>query len=165
MALSPAAETESSIAARYEALLRGANSIRARKAPQDLFEILVCELSKAIPFDAIAHFDAPADTVRWHLGAACRKPDDWQADHAENLPRLVYRTQEPVILRTLGGEIQPPELTRPMQEAGIESLCVFPLTTAHSRLGSLLFGSQDDLRGDLHNSRSGRRGRDRCVLK
>ena len=43
---------------RYEALMRISNSIRACKESEDLFEILVHELGKVIPFDAIAQFES-----------------------------------------------------------------------------------------------------------
>ena len=42
--MSPVAEIDESAAVRYEALIRISDSIRARKEPQDLFEILVQEL-------------------------------------------------------------------------------------------------------------------------
>jgi hypothetical protein len=44
-----AAETEPSPGARYEALIRISNSLRAHKEPQGLFEILVRELRNVIP--------------------------------------------------------------------------------------------------------------------
>jgi len=140
LALAPAGEKDSSTAARYESLIRISNSIRALQKPQDLFEILVRELSEAIPFDAIAHFDAPADKVHWHPSSVCRT-QDWQADSGETLLRLVYRTQEPILPGALDGETQFSELTRQMRDAGLESLCAFPLTTAQRQLGSMVIGS------------------------
>ena len=138
------AEADSSTAARYEALIRISNSIRARKEPQELFEILVHELGKVIPFDGIAQFDESSNKVHWHLGPGCRpKSEGCPADveDGESLPRHVYRTQQTVVLGTLEGELRYPEFTRRMRENGLQSLCAFPLTTAHRRLGSLLIGS------------------------
>ncbi len=60
MAAGSAVETGSSTAARYEALIRISNSIHARNEPQDLFEILVHELGRVVPFEAIAQFDESA---------------------------------------------------------------------------------------------------------
>jgi formate hydrogenlyase transcriptional activator len=136
-------ERDSSAAARYEALIRISNSIRASKEPHGLFEILVDELSKVIPFDAIAQFDESANKVHWHLGPACQKHESCpsEADAGANLPRLVYRTQETVVLGTIDGDTLFPSFTRKMRENGLESLCAFPLTTAHRRLGSLIIGS------------------------
>ena len=143
MAASMVAESGTSTAARYEALIRISNSIRAAKGRQELFEILVHELRKVIPFDAIAQFDESANKIHWHLGPACRQQEDCRADleAGESLPRLVYRTQETVVLGSLDGEARFPEFTRKIRSNGLQSLCAFPLTTAHRRLGSLLIGS------------------------
>ena len=137
------AETDQSTAARYEALIRISNSVRARKEPQDLFEMLVHELGKVMAFDAMAQFDESANKIHWHLGPACQHPGHCpsETETGESLPRLVYRTQEVVVLGTLEGDTRFPVFSRKMRENGLESLCAFPLTTAHRRLGSLLIGS------------------------
>jgi formate hydrogenlyase transcriptional activator len=143
MAAGSAVETGSSTAARYEALIRISNSIHARNEPQDLFQILVHELGKVIPFEAIAQFDESANKLHWHLDPACQHHEDcpFEVEPAESLPRLVYRTQEVVVLGTREGEARFPAFSRKMREYGLESLCAFPLTTAHRRLGSLVIGS------------------------
>ena len=64
---------EQSTPARYEALMRISNSIRARTESEDLFEILVHELGKVIQFDAMAQFES-ATKIRWHFGPVCRAP-------------------------------------------------------------------------------------------
>src|ERR1700727_550023 len=46
-----------SLGARYESLIRLAESIRAQPEPAALFRVLVNELSEVIPFDAIAQYD------------------------------------------------------------------------------------------------------------
>ncbi|HTS62403.1 MAG TPA: sigma 54-interacting transcriptional regulator [Candidatus Acidoferrales bacterium] len=142
MAVAPVMEIDAP-AARYEALIRISNSIRARKEPKELFDLLVQELSRVIPFDAIAQFDESANKVNWHLGAACQPRDHCLAEeeHEEPLPRMVYRTQETVLLGTLEGDMRFPAFTRKMRANGLRSVCAFPLTTAHRRLGSLLIGS------------------------
>jgi len=134
---------DSSTAARYEALIRISNSVRAGYQPEGLFEVLVHELRKVIPFDAIAQFDESANKMHWHLGPTCRRREGCpsEVEGGESLPRLVYRTQETVVLGTLEGETRFPEFSRKMRENGLRSLCAFPLTTAHRRLGTLLIGS------------------------
>jgi formate hydrogenlyase transcriptional activator len=141
--MSPVAERDQSAAVRYEVLIRISDSIRARKEPQDLFEILVRELRQVIRFDAIAQFDESANKMYWHLEPTCQRHGDCPADteNGESLPRFVYRTQETVLLGTLEGELRFPNFTRKMQGNGLQSMCAFPLTTAHRRLGSLLLGS------------------------
>ncbi len=133
-------ETHQSTAERYEALIRISNLIRARDESQNLFEILACELSKVIPFDAIAQFDEAANKVNWHLGAACqnlegRKPAD---EGAENLPAWVYRNQQTVVLDTIENDARFPNASRTLRGMGLRSVCAVPLTTAHRRLGSLI---------------------------
>ena len=78
-------ETDHSTAGRYEALIRIANSIRARQQPQELFEILVHELSRVVQFDGIAQFDESANKVNWHLGPEC--------SHREHRPSEVDRDE------------------------------------------------------------------------
>jgi formate hydrogenlyase transcriptional activator len=53
----------------------------------------------------------------------------------------VYRTQETIVLGNAEGNARFPEFTRKMRENGLQSMCAFPLTTAHRRLGSILIGS------------------------
>jgi formate hydrogenlyase transcriptional activator len=145
MAVGPVSEMDAS-AARYEALIRISNSIRARKEPKELFDILVHELRKVIRFDAIAQFDESANKVNWHLGPACEQHNEHcsaEDEPGETLPRLVYRTQETVVLGTLEGHLRFPAFARKMHANGLRSVCAFPLTTAHRRLGSLLIGSTE----------------------
>jgi formate hydrogenlyase transcriptional activator len=140
---SMAPATGSSTSARYEALIRISNSIRARTEPQDLFDVLVEELGKVIPFDAIAQFDESANKMHWHVGPECKRLEGCPSEIAtgDNLPNYVYRTQETVVLGTLDGETRFPAFTRKAHASGLQSMCAFPLTTAHRRVGSLILGS------------------------
>jgi len=141
MSIGVASAPEQFTAARYEALIRIANSIRARTESEDLFEILVRELGKAIPFDAIAQFES-ANKIRWHFGPVCRKsqhqPDEGEG---ESLPAYVFRTQEPIVLSSWEPDPRFPFKCSSMRDAGLKSLCAVPLTTAHRRLGSLIIAS------------------------
>lgn len=142
MAMGPVAELAPSPAAQYEALIRISNSIRSRKEPQELFQILVDELRNVVPFDAIAQFDESSNKVHWHMGPMCRKvepcPDEEDAG-GETLPRMVYRTQRAVVFGDL--EKESFVSARKMCSSGLRSICAFPLTTAHRRLGSLILAS------------------------
>src|SRR5262249_41798923 len=132
---------DESTAARYEALIRISNSIRAGKELRDLFDMLVGELGTVISFDAIAQFDE-YNKVHWHLGPKCRSSErSPEEPEEETLPRFVYRTQETVVLGTPESEIRYSAFSRKMHELGLKSLCAFPLTTAHRRLGSLVIAS------------------------
>jgi formate hydrogenlyase transcriptional activator len=141
MALAAVEEMDLSVL-RYEALIRILNSIRAHADPQELFDTLVHELGKVVPFDAIAQFDESANKVNWHLGPACRHLEKGPETCSEEpLPQIVYRTQETVLLGTPHGDTRFPEFTHKMRECGLHSVCAVPLTTAHRRLGSLVVGS------------------------
>jgi formate hydrogenlyase transcriptional activator len=132
-----------STAERYESLIRIANSIRARKEPRELFGILVDELSQVVQFDGIAQFDESANKIHWHLGVECRKPEHGpsESDRENTLAAWVYRHQETVVLGTLDGETRFPASIPIMREVGLQSVCAFPLTTAHRRLGSIVMAS------------------------
>src|SRR3984885_13894050 len=131
---------EQSTPARYEALMRISNSIRARKESEDLFEILVHELGKVIQFDAMAQFES-ATKIRWHFGSVCRSPQHPGEEDGETLPAYVYRTQETIVLDSWDTDARFPVKSNLMREAGLRSLCAVPLTTAHRRLGSLIIAS------------------------
>ena len=145
MLTSPVLEMESyqSTAARYESLIRIAASVRAQKEPQDLFRLLIEELGQVIQFDAIAQYDESSNKVHWHMCSGCRKPDSVpsEADKDGTLAAWVYRHQEAVVLPSLDGETRFPASTDLMRRAGLQSVCAFPLSTAHRRLGSLVIAS------------------------
>jgi formate hydrogenlyase transcriptional activator len=142
MSTAMVAGLEQSTPARYEALMRISNSIRARNTEsEDLFEILVHELGKVIQFDSIAQFES-ASKIRWHFGPVCRAPQHRPGEEdGETLPAYVYRTQETIVLNGLDFDARFPVKSTIMREAGLRSLCAVPLTTAHRRLGSLIIAS------------------------
>jgi formate hydrogenlyase transcriptional activator len=137
------AEPEQTTAQRYEALIRIANSIRSRSEPHELFEILTHELSRVIQFDGIAQFDEESNKMNWHLGAGCRQRDHSpsEIDREQTIASWVFRSQETVVVGTLDDETRFPASTEIMRSAGLQSVCAFPLTTAHRRLGSLVIAS------------------------
>ncbi|MDP8989940.1 MAG: GAF domain-containing protein [Acidobacteriota bacterium] len=136
-------ESYQSTAARYESLIRIAASVRAQKEPQDLFRLLIKELGQVVQFDAIAQYDESSNKVHWHMCSGCRKPDSTpsEIDKEETLAAWVYRNQETVALPNLDGETRFPASTDLMRQAGLQSICAFPLSTAHRRLGSLMIAS------------------------
>jgi formate hydrogenlyase transcriptional activator len=180
------AERSQSTAERYEALIRIANSIRAQKNPRELFGMLAHELGRVIQFDAIAQFDEAANKVDWHLGVTCSQPkySPSEIDREETIAAWVYRHQEVVVVGSLDEETRFRASTAVMRQAGLQSVCAFPLTTAHRRLGSLVIASihrdaysPDEIRfcrlvadqiavamDDAVNFRDSRRSQDRLEL-
>jgi formate hydrogenlyase transcriptional activator len=137
------AESDQFTAERYESLIRIATSIRAQKDPRELFGILVHELDKVVQFDAIAQFDEASNKVAWHMCPGCHKSENapCENDNDETIAAWVYQHQETVVSGSLDRETRFPASIRIMQQAGLRSVCAFPLTTAHRRLGSLVIAS------------------------
>jgi formate hydrogenlyase transcriptional activator len=137
------AQTDQSTAQRYESLIRIAASIRAQADPRELFGILVKELGQVLQFDAIARFDEASNKIDWYICPWCIKPPEtpWETNKDETIAAWVYEHQEPLVLGSLDGENRFPSSITVMREAGIQSVCAFPLTTAHRRLGSLTIAS------------------------
>lgn len=105
--------------------------------------MLVHELGQVLEFDAIAQFDERSNKVHWHMCSECRQPESLPSDldSDDTLAAWVYRHQETAVLATLHGETRFPASTDIMRQAGLQSVCAFPLTTAHRKLGSLVIAS------------------------
>jgi formate hydrogenlyase transcriptional activator len=144
-------DADESTAQRYESLIRIASSIRAQQEPRKLFGILVQELGKVVHFDAIAQYDEESNKVDLHLCPGCRKPENCpsELDKGETIAAWVYDRQETIVMGTLDRETRFPASTQIMRQAGLQSVCAFPLTTAHRRLGSLVIAS---MRRDAYTS-------------
>src|SRR4029078_13589217 len=56
----------------------------------------------------------------------------------------VYDHQEPIAIPYIEKETRFPEIVEYLKGYGIQSVCGFPLTTAHRRLGVLAFGSKKE---------------------
>ncbi len=140
MTLSP--ETESLQGGRYEPLIRLAAAIRSSPAPQELFQILVRELANVVHFDAVAQFDETLNKVNWHLGQGCvhAKPP-CELPKEETIAWWVQQHQEILVVPSVESEARFPRMMEMLRGWGVRSLCAFPLSTAHRRLGSLVIAS------------------------
>src|SRR5947209_1178725 len=137
------------LASRYEALIRLAEAIRSHPDEQDLFATCANELHEVIPFHGLSQFDARANLVQWHS----REEDDleeWREELAsvlrtipreESISRWVYDNQQPLVIRLEDGETRFRLVIDLLRKIGIRSVCALPLSTAHRRLGSLVFTS------------------------
>jgi formate hydrogenlyase transcriptional activator len=133
------------LAARYEAVNRIAEVIRSHPDEKDLFQTLANELQQVVPFDGISQFDAAANWVQWQfLEPYKNELDPLQRrtlPKEETLPWWVYRNQQPLVIRFADRETRFPQVVERLTKAGIRSVCALPLSTAHRRLGSLIFCS------------------------
>jgi formate hydrogenlyase transcriptional activator len=128
---------------RYESLIRLAEAIRTNRHPQDLFQVLVGELRDVVQFDAIAQFDEALNKVNWHLGELCNAAAKPACDlpKEETIAWWVQHHQEAVVVHSVDDEDRFPRMMAMLRDCGIRSLCALPMSTAHRRLGSLVFAS------------------------
>jgi formate hydrogenlyase transcriptional activator len=129
---------------RYESLIRLAEAIRSHRDQKDLFQLLADELHQVVPFDAMAQCDQAGNKVNWHFSEAY----DSERFRVSDIPReesvawWVVSTQQPLVLQVGDEETRFRATIEVLEKRGLRSLCALPLSTAHSRLGSLVFSSQ-----------------------
>jgi formate hydrogenlyase transcriptional activator len=143
--LEPEMPAGESIAARYQSLIRLAESIRAQRDPQELFNLLVCELCRVVQFDAIAQYDEAANKVNLHYGWKCGQPEHGTRSELakeETLAWWVHHHQQPVLISYVDRETRFPAVMEQLKFYGLQSVCAVPLSTAHRRLGSLMIASE-----------------------
>jgi formate hydrogenlyase transcriptional activator len=129
---------------RFESLIRLAEAIRSHRDQNDLFQLLADELRQVVAFDAMAHCDHAGNKVNWHFSEAFDSRISRVADipKEETIGWWVHRTQEPVVLQVADEETRFRTTIEALNKVGLRSLCALPLSTAHSRLGSLIFASE-----------------------
>ena len=128
------------LAERYEALLEVAEAISAHRDLHELFRDLAQRLPRVVHvnFVALSLHDPVRNTMRLHTIQA-NVPADLVGGHEgpveESPAGLVWQTQQPVLVPDLAEERRWPKVTQFMNEDGVNSFCVVPLTTAVRRLG------------------------------
>src|ERR1700733_12720115 len=137
-----------SLASRYEALARIAELIRYHPEERVLFQTCASELHQVVAFDGLSWFDPAAHWVQWHF----LEPYDGalEALAVRDIPKeetvawWVYQNQRPVITPLIDSETSFPLVAERLSRLGLRSLCALPLSTAHRKLGSLVFASHLD---------------------
>ncbi|HEX4275715.1 MAG TPA: sigma 54-interacting transcriptional regulator, partial [Bryobacteraceae bacterium] len=138
------APSEKSVGARYESLIRLADSIRAQYETKALFRALVNELRPVVPFDAIAQYDESSKKVNWHLCDSCpqQAPHPLETRLEGTLPWWVAENQQAAVIADVWRETRFPSTVEQLRKNGLRSACALPLSTVHRRLGSLVIASQ-----------------------
>ena len=133
-----------SLASRYESMIRLAEAIRSHGDQKDLFQLLVNELRQVVPFDVLAQCDHAGNKVNWHFSEAYDSEKGQVSDipKEETVAWWVDRTQQPLVLQVASEKTRFRTTIEALNKLGLRSLCALPLSTAHSRLGSLVFASQ-----------------------
>src|SRR5438309_6869007 len=131
---------------RHRTLLEVSEAIASHRDLTELFRGLAHRLPRVVEvnFVALSLHDPARNVMRLHTIQA-NVPADIVGGHecpVEDSPGgLVWQTQQPLLVPDLAEERRWPSVTGLMQEDGINSFCVVPLTTAVRRVGAMGFAS------------------------
>src|ERR1700730_8975424 len=136
-----------SAVARYELLVGVSNAIGTHRNPEDLFGALVRELHRVVRFDYIGVYirDEKSNTFHRHsIDAATEAaiPPDPELAMEDSDAWWVYQNQEPLITSLEARDARFSKLQEVLKKYGVRCLCTLPLTTAHTRVGTLAFASK-----------------------
>src|SRR5712664_3764932 len=136
-----------SMATRYESLVGVSNAIGTHRDPQDLFSALVRELHRVVRFDyvGVSIRDEKSNTFHRHCVDAETEaaiPPDPELAIEESDAWWVYQNQEPLVTSLETRDARFSKLQEVLKKYGAHCLCTLPLTTAHSKVGTLSFGSK-----------------------
>jgi formate hydrogenlyase transcriptional activator len=143
-----------SAATRYESLVGVSNAIGTHRDPQELFGALVRELHQVVRFDyiAVSIRDEKSNTFQQHCVDAETEaviPQDPELAMEESDAWWVYQNQEPLVTSLEAPHARFSKFQEILKKYGIRGLCTLPLTTAHSKVGTLSFASKDP---DIYNA-------------
>src|SRR5712664_1794772 len=136
-----------SAATRYESLVGVSNAIGTHRDPQDLFSALARELRRVVPFDyiGVSIRDEKSNTFHRHFVDAETEasiPPNPELAMEESDAWRVYENQEPMVTSLEPSQAPSCKFQEILQKYGIRSVCTLPLTTAHSKVGTLTFASK-----------------------
>jgi formate hydrogenlyase transcriptional activator len=132
---------------QYRTLLAVSQAIVSHRDVRTLFHALADRLHLVVRFDylALVLHDAAANTMRLHALESCDPvpPGTVIVLPTEDDPAgQVWQSQEPLITSSVAELQRWPRLLERVQSYGVQSYCWLPLTTAHRRLGALVFTSK-----------------------
>src|SRR5438874_1059480 len=142
---------EAAVTARYEALFRVSQTLISIRSSEELFSILARELRAVVNFYVmgVGIYDENAHEMRTtsygEPGVPLQAP---KFAPEETFSWWVYQHQQPLIIPSLDAETRFPAVAEMLENRGVRSVCVLPLTTVHRRLGGLAFGS---IEADAYN--------------
>ncbi len=132
---------------QYQALLEVSEAIASHSDLPSLVQDLARRLPRiiAVNFVGVSLYDPRGGVMRLHVLQA-NVPADIVGGHEDRLADtpagLVWETQRPLLIPDLAEESRWPQVVRLMQEDGVRSCCLVPLTSAVRKLGVLEFSSQ-----------------------
>src|SRR5262249_50234777 len=135
-----------SMVARYEALIRVSEALRAYHDRDTLFRSLARELRLVVQFSflGLALYDEQTHAVEPYVLEATGErvpPPELSAD--EQLTYWVVQHQKPLLIPIVENETRFSQEMAYLRCQGIVSTCSLPLTTPRRRVGMLLAGSRE----------------------
>src|SRR3984893_7986077 len=136
-----------SAATRFESLVRVSNAIGMHRDPEELFAALVKELRRVVRFDYIGVTirDEKSNTFHRHSIDAETEaaiPPDPELAIEESDVWWVYQNQEFLITSLEAPDARRSKFQEVLKKYGVRCVCTLPLTTAHSKVGTLTFASK-----------------------
>jgi formate hydrogenlyase transcriptional activator len=136
-----------SAATRFESLVRVSNAIGMHRDPEELFGALVRELHRVVRFDYIAVTirDEKSNTFhKYSIDAETEAaiPPDPELALEESDAWRVYQSQKPLITSLEARDDRLSKFQEALKKRQIRCVCTLPLTTAHSKVGTLAFASK-----------------------
>ena len=135
---------KTAITERYEALLRVSQTLISTRSSGELFRVLARELSAVVNFYVMGVGIYDENTHEVSLTSYGEPGDPLQVPQLapeETFTWWVYQHQEPLVNSLLERETRFPSVAEMLENRGVRSVCVLPLTTVHRRLGGLAVGS------------------------
>lgn len=135
-------------AAQYRALLEVSEAISTHRELSALFRDLAQRLPAVAPFDFIGLVlhDSAKGTMKVHVlettaaHRLTRQLNGLQIPLEESASGWVWMHQQPLVIPSLSEETRFKTGMDTLREIGLQSVCLFPLTTAMRRLGAIGFG-------------------------
>ena len=136
-----------SAAARFESLVGVSSAIGTHRDPQELFGALLRELHRVVRFDyiGVSIRDEKSNTFHRHsLDAETEAPvpPDPELAMEESDFWWVYQNQEPLVTSLEARDARFSKFQQILKKYGVRCVCTLPLTTAHSKVGTLTFASK-----------------------
>jgi formate hydrogenlyase transcriptional activator len=129
----------------FEALLEVSEMIAQQRDLKALFHELAGRLHAVLQFDFLGMVlhDAARGTMRLHI---LETQQHIEKESSEEMPVAnspsgwVFENQQPFVTQDTSKDPRYPEFMQKLQAAGAHSGAILPLTTAHHRLGTMVFG-------------------------
>jgi len=132
---------------RYELLVGVSNAIGAHRDPQELFGALVRELHRVVRFNYIGVYIRDGKSNAFHRHSVDAEteetiPPDPDLAMEESDAWWVYQNQKPLVTSLETGDSQLSKFQQVLKKYGVRCACTLPLTTAHSKVGTLTLANK-----------------------